>query len=130
MDGSKFGILSLEIFHKPHLVSIFENSKLFLLIIKLEIVKELGGRPEASENHEHLFTNFGEHFLAVTSLASRSVLIERIFNVDELGIGNILNLNPFNADGAWPLVLLLPEVLVLFSVVHSGCHPGDSAKVL
>lgn len=105
-------------------------SEFLLLVIKLEIVKELGGRSEIVENGEHTLTNFGIDLLTISALASRSVLVQGVFNVDELSIGDIFDLHPLNIDGPWPLSILLPHILILELVVDLARHLGQTAEML
>lgn len=112
------------------LISIFKNSELFLFVIKLEIIEQLRSRPKTGENHQHLLAYFWKDFLAVAALAGWSVLIEGVFDVDELSIWYILNLYPLNTQRPWPLAFLLPQVLVLFSVIYPARHLCYPTKVL
>lgn len=67
--------------------------------------------------------------MAVSTLASRSVLVQRVLNVDELSVWDIFDLNPFNVDRSWPFSILLPKVLMLLLVVDSAHHLCNTTKV-
>lgn len=106
------------------------ESELFLLVIKCKIIKKFGWWFEIKENLEHSFANFWKYFLAVSALTSWFVLIKWIFNVNELGVWNILYLNPLNVNRACPLVLLLPNIRMIGAMIYSIKHFGNSAKLL
>lgn len=63
-------------------------------------------------------------------MASRFVFIAWVLNVDELSVGDILDINPLNLDGAWPLASLLPKVLMVIIHVHPLHHLSNSTEVL
>lgn len=82
--------------------------KLLLIIVILEIIVEPGRRSEALEDRHHPLACFGVNFLAVSPLASWLVLVEWVLNVDELGVGDVLDVNPLYSEGSWPLSRLFP----------------------
>ena len=51
-----------------------------------------------SKNLQHFFADLGVDFLAVSALASRFVLVVRILDVDELGVWDVLDVNPADVD--------------------------------
>jgi hypothetical protein len=79
------------------------QAKLFLLVVEGKVIEELGTGFEAVEDAKHSFSYLGKNFLAVTALTCWFVVIQRILNMDELSVGDILYLNPLNGDGASPL---------------------------
>lgn len=60
------------------------------------------------ENGHHPLTCFGVNLLAVSALASWLILVEWVLNMDELGVGDILDVNPFYSEGSRPLSWLFP----------------------
>lgn len=86
------------------------QSELFLLVVKCKIVEEFGCSFEAVEDAEHSLAHFWENLLAVSALTSWLVVVERILDVDKLSVGNVLDLNPLDLDGASPLAGLLPKL--------------------
>lgn len=104
-------------------------SEFLLFVIEFEIVKKLRCRSEAVEYGEHALTDFGVDLLTISALASRSVLVQRIFNVDELSVGNVLYLNPVNIDRTRPLSILLPHIMVFEFVVNFAEHFGQTAEM-
>ena len=106
-----------------------KRSEFFLLIIKFEIIEELCCRSKSLEYAEHFLSNFWINFLTVSTLASRSVLVQRVLNVDELSVWDIFDLNPLNIDRSWPFSILFPKVLMLLLVVDFACHLCNSTEV-
>ena len=106
------------------------TKKLVMRAIKCKIIKKFGWWFEIKENLEHSFANFWKYFLAVSALTSWFVLIKWIFNVNELGVWNILYLNPLNVNRPCPLVLLLPNIRMIGAMIYSIKHFGNSAKLL
>lgn len=82
--------------------------KLLLIIIIFEVIVEPGRRPEALENGHHPLARFWINFLAVSALTSWLILVEWILNVDELGVGDVLDVNPLYSEGSRPLSWLFP----------------------
>lgn len=107
-----------------------QKAKLLLLIVEFEVIKKLRRRPESVENGKHFLTNLGIYLLAVSTLASWTILVEWILDVNELRVWNILDLCPFYLDGPWPFALLLPEVVVVLLVINCTLHLGYSTEVL
>lgn len=69
-----------------------------LVIVVFEVVVKSCGRSEALEDRQHSLTGFGVDLLAVPALTSWLVLVEWIFNMDELGVWNVLNVDPLNFE--------------------------------
>lgn len=82
--------------------------ELLLVIIIFEVIVEPGRRPEALENGHHPLACFWINFLAVSALASWLILVEWVLNVDELGVGDVLDVNPLYSEGSRPLSWLFP----------------------
>jgi hypothetical protein len=78
------------------------KTELFLLIVEFEVIKQLCTGLKVGKDLQHFFANLWVDLLAVSSLASRLVLVVWILNMDELGIWNILDVNPLNSDGTRP----------------------------
>lgn len=76
----------------------FGFSQPLLLIEIQEISSQLRCSVKSTEDFDHLLTNFGGDFLAVTALASWLVLVQRVLQVDELAIRNVLDLLPLDRD--------------------------------
>lgn len=112
------------------LVFAAEVSEFLLLVVELEIVKELGRGSEIVEDPKHALANFGVNFLTVSALASRSVLVQRVFDVDELSVWNIFDLDPLNIDGSWPFSILFPHVLIHVLMIDCSHHLGQAAEML
>jgi hypothetical protein len=107
-----------------------KRSEFLLLIIKFEIIEELCSRSKSMEYAEHFLSNFRVDFLAVSTLASRSVFVQRVLNMNELSVWNIFDLHPLNIDRSWPFSVLFPKVLVLLLVVDFADHLCSSTEVL
>ena len=103
LSSLRLMVMELFLTRKVLVLLLFEELELFLLVIESEIIKELGGGFEGVEDVEHLLTDFREDFLAVTALTSWLVLIERVFEVDELEVWDVLYLKPLDLDRARPL---------------------------
>ena len=63
-------------------------------------------------------------------MASGLVLIEWVFDVDELRVWNVLDEEPINLDRTRPLVVLLPEVLVRNAMFDFRDHFGNTTEML
>ena len=74
-----------------------------MLVVEGKVIEELGAGFEAVEDAEHSFSYLWKNFLAVTALTCWFVVVQRILDMDELSVGDILYLNPLNGDGASPL---------------------------
>lgn len=101
-----------------------------LVIIVFEVVVKSRGRSEALEDRQHSLAGFGVDLLAVPALTSWLVLVEWIFNMDELSVWNVLNVDPLNFERAWPFSWLLPQVLMVLFVVDSLDHLCNSTEML
>lgn len=108
----------------------FLEAELLLLVIVFEIVEQPCARLEVGKNLQHLLSNFWINLLAVASLASWLVLIVRVLNMNELGVWNILDVDPFDSDRTWPFPRLLPKVLMVDVVRNSTLHFGHTTEVL
>ena len=107
-----------------------EKAELLLLIVEFEVIKELRGRPESVENGEHFLANLGIYLLAVSTLTCWTILVEWILDVNELRVWDIFDLSPFYLYRPWPFALLLPEVVMIVSVINCTLHLGYSTEVL
>lgn len=112
------------------LVSNLLQTELLLVIVVFEIVKQLCASFKVGKDLQHFLTSLWIDLLAVSSLASGLVLIVWVLNMDELGVRNILDVDPFNSDRTWPFSRLLPKVLVIHLVRNSTFHLGYTAEVL
>jgi hypothetical protein len=113
------------------LISTFHDAFFLLIIIELEVIKELSRRFEIYKDLQHFFSDFGINFLAVSSLTSWLIFIKWILNMDELSVWDIFDKYPLNIDRPWPLsIILFPKRLLLHVMLHSTFHLGYSAKVL
>lgn len=101
-----------------------------LVIIVFEVIVKSRGGSEALEDRQHSLASFGVDLLAVPALASWLVLVERVFNMDELSVWNVLNVDPLDFEGAWPFSWLLPQVCMVFFMVDSLDHLGNSTEML
>ena len=101
-----------------------------LLIVELEVVNQPGCRDVVGKHDQHLLASLRVILCAVSSLTSWLVLIQRVFDVDELVVGNVFNMQPLNLDLAWPLAALLPEIVAFLSVLDVTLHLADSTEVL
>jgi len=81
----------------------FLKPEFLLLVVVFEIVKQLCTRLEVGKDLQHFFSNFWIDLLAVTTLASWLVLVVWVLDVNELGVWNILDVNPLDPDRTWPL---------------------------
>lgn len=77
---------------------LFQELKFLLLVVKSKIIKELGCRFESAEDVEHPLAHFWKDFLTVSSLTSWFVLVQGILKVDELEVGNILDVQPLDLN--------------------------------
>lgn len=82
--------------------------KLLLIIVIFEVVVEPGRGSEALEDGHHPLACLRVNFLAVSPLASWLVLVEWVLNMDELGVRDVLDVNPFYSEGSRPLPWLFP----------------------
>lgn len=69
-----------------------------LVIVVFEVIVESRGRSEALEDRQHSLASFAVDLLAVPALTSWLVLVEWIFNMDELSVWNVLNVDPLNFE--------------------------------
>lgn len=67
--------------------------------------------------------------MAISALTCRFVLVIRILNMNELGVRDILDLHPSNADRTLPLSTLLPQLLVVHIVLNPSKHLGDPTEM-
>ena len=104
-------------------------AELFLVIVVFEIVKQLRAGLKVGKDCQHFLASLWVNLLAVSSLASGLVLIVWVLDMDKLGVGNILDVDPFNSDRTWPLARLLPEVFVIDLVRNSTFHLGHTTEV-
>ena len=102
LGGLVVSVLELHLLNEPLL------SKLLLIIVIFEVIVEPGGGSEALENGHHSLTCFRVNLLAVSALASWLILVEWVLNMDELGVGDVLDVNPFYSEGSRPLSWLFP----------------------
>jgi len=100
-----------------------------LVIVVFEVIIKSRGRSEALEDRQHSLASFGVDLLAVPALASWLVLVEWIFDMDELSVWNVLDVDPLNFERAWPFSWLLPQVRVVLFVVDSLDHLCDSTEM-
>lgn len=80
-----------------------------MFIVDHEVVVDFGQWLVARKDLKHSLTDPWVDLLAVASLTDRFVLVHWILNMDELSVGNVLDKEPFEADGSCPLALLLPK---------------------
>ena len=76
----------------------FLKPEFFLLVVVFEIVKQLCTRLEVGKDLQHFFSNFWIDLLTVTTLASWLVLVVWVLYMNELGVWNILDVNPLDPD--------------------------------
>ena len=108
----------------------FLYSEFLLVIVVLEVVIEACRGSEALEDSKHSFTGLWVDFLTVSSLACWLVLVQRILDVDELSVRDVLDINPFDFEWPRPFFWLFPQVCMVLFVVNSCNHFGNSTKVL
>lgn len=101
----------------------------FLIIIKFEVIKKSGDRFEALKDKKHFFANSRIDFLTISALTSWFVFIEWIFNMNKLSVWHIFDFEPINVDGSWPFARLFPKRLMIFSMLNSIKHFGDTTKM-
>jgi hypothetical protein len=106
-----------------------EDPELLLLVVELEVIVQPGRCAVVRKDEKHPLTYLPEELLAVTTLACRLVVVERVLDMDELRVWDILDVQPLELDRAWPLSCLLPELVVLLVVVDLGLHLGHAAEM-
>lgn len=71
-------------------------SLLLLLIVDHEVVVDASEWLVCSKDLEHSLSNTRVDLLAVSTLTNWFVLIERVFDMDELSVGYVLDMDPFD----------------------------------
>jgi len=103
---------------------------LLLLLINHKVIVNSSQWLVIGEDLKHFLANSWEDLLAVPALAHRLVLVQWVFDVDELCIWDVLDKEPLDIDRARPFTLLFPKLVVPDIGSNSIEHFGYAAKML
>ena len=116
--------------HSLHFHPLALLPHLLLLLINHEIIVNSSQWLIIGEDLEHLLANSREDLLAVSSLTHRLVLIEWVFNVNELCIWDVLDKQPLYRNRTRPFAGLLPKLIMPYVSSDSIHHFGNAAEML